>query len=108
MSSHRDYVLAGLLKELAHGLEEDADYWELAQKVWDTASVLTSYEDKQFREYLQWVEGNLDMLLNLEANQDTIGQFLKDQIALIKASQENPMTISDAEKRGALTYLHEK
>lgn len=105
MESHKDVLLSGLLSDMANCLAGTADYWALAQRIWNTASAMTSYEDKLFREYLQWLEGNLDMLLNLDAKNETIGRFLQDQIALIEICRSDATAIGRVQRQDALSYF---
>lgn len=103
--SNKEILRSGLLTDVTKGLAENADHWALAQKIWDAASAMTSYEDRAFREYLQWLEGNLDMLLNLGADRETIERFLRDQMAFIEAGCNDMAAIRVAQQRDALSYL---
>jgi hypothetical protein len=103
--SHREILLSGLLNDMAKYLAGDADYSAPAKRIWDTASAMTSYEDKLFPEYLQWFEGNLDMLLNLGAEREAIERFLQDQMALIEGSRNDATAMNVAYRQDALTYL---
>ena len=103
--SNWDDLLSGLLRDMGKCLTGAADYWALAQSIWDAASDMTSHEERHFREYLQWLEGNLDMLLNLGADDQTLGRFLQDQMVLIEASRNDVSAIEHAERQGALNYF---
>lgn len=103
--SYREILLPALLADVTKGLAENADHWALAQRIWDIASAMTSYEDKAFREYLQWFEGNLDMLLNLGADRETIKRFLRDQVAFIEVGCNDVAAIRIAQQCDALSYL---
>lgn len=103
--SNREVLLSSLLRDMGKCLTGAADYWALAQSIWDAASAMTSHEEKLFREYLQWLEGNLDMLLNLGADEQTLGRFLQDQMALIETSRNDASAIESAKRQDALNYL---
>ena len=102
--SHRDVLLTGLQSEITRCLS-GTDYGALPEIIWDTSSAMTSYEDKLFREFLQWFEGNLDMLLNLGAENETVNRFLRDQRALIETCRSDASTLKIAERHDAMYYL---
>lgn len=103
--SNKGILLSSLLTDVNEGLAENADHWALAQKIWDIASAMTSYEDRVFRDYLQWFEGNLDMLLNLGADRETIERFLRDQVGCIEAGCNDMAAICVAQQPDVLSYL---
>jgi hypothetical protein len=107
VQSNREILLADLLADVTKSLAENADHFALAQRIWDAASAMTSYEDKVCREYLQWFEGNLDMLLNLGADRETIERFLRDKMVLIKTGCNDMEAVRVAQQRNALNYLQQ-
>jgi hypothetical protein len=91
--------------EVRKTIQGTMDYGELAQRIWNTASALTSHEDRKLRDYLQWFEGNLDMLINLEGSREAIHRFLDDQLSLLRMAVSDNDTWTSIQWKEALTYI---
>ncbi len=105
MLSTREVLLYRVLILLSRGLNGEIDYWNLGQEIWQVAGEMTDYEDKRFRDYLQWLECNLDSLLNLDASTAILNEFAQDQIDLITASLKDEKLLEVLEWKDSLVYL---
>lgn len=103
--SHREQLLDELLVEVESSIRGKIGYGELAQRIWNAASAMTAQDDLNFRDYLQWFEGNLDMLINLEGSHVAINTFLVDQMDLLKMSLKDENMLTSLPWKEALAYI---
>ncbi len=86
----------------------DFDYLKLAQEIWDAAMGIVAQEDKIFREYLQWPEGNLDTLVHIAAPNDAINLFPSKQKDIIFLDIRGANALDPAHWAGAIEYVERK
>lgn len=109
--SKRDDVLDDVLDDVIRKIDDcmlDLNYLELAQDIWDASREMVAQEDKIFREYLQWLEGNLDTLVHIDAPSDALNSFLSKQRDLLRTAMRDANLLESAHWEGAIGYAEGK
>lgn len=105
--SERDDVLDDVIRKIDKCML-DLNYLELAQDIWDASREMVAQEDKVFREYLQWLEGNLDTLVHIDAPSDALNSFLSKQRDLLRTAMRDANLLESAHWEGAIEYVEGK
>lgn len=100
----RDSILSDVITKIDDHML-DFDYLELAQDIWDASKGIVAQEDRIFREHLQWLEGNLDTLVHINAPNDAINLFLSEQKDLIILGMRDANALESAHWKGAIEYV---